>query len=167
MSLYANNITIDGVTCAAVLRGGDNGSYTAVFEEADLDAVKGIHWEKPEIVGDCVLPAGYGFTVTDIEYSYAENCYQVHLQVAEQYLGDVTGYQEQLDQAEKAQARLEEELGALSTTQAQQITALQEQMAGLSSQLEGLSTQLTDTQLALCDVYEQVIAASAGETEEV
>ena len=100
MSLYGNHLTIDGVTCGLVLRGSGNGRYVAIFERelAPLENIKAIHWEQPVITGDCVLPAGYGFTVSDIRYSYGEDCYQVMLQVGAQYLGDVTGYQAQVSE---------------------------------------------------------------------
>ena len=48
MSLYGNRVAIGGVTCGLVLHS------------------EAIDWSRPEVVGECVLPAGYGFTVVDI-----------------------------------------------------------------------------------------------------
>lgn len=38
---------------------------------------------------------------------------------------------------------------------------LQEENEQLTAQVDSLSAQLTDTQLALCDVYEQILVATA------
>ena len=111
MSLYGSGIRIDGVPCGLVTRGSSNGQYLVVFERelATLEQVEAIHWAQPTIEGDCILPAGYGFTVSDIQYSAAARSYTVVLQVGEQYLGDVTGYQSQVAELESAVARQEEE----------------------------------------------------------
>ena len=63
MSLYGTGLTIGGVTCGMVLRGSANGRYIAVFEReyASLEDIEAIDWSQPEVVGECVLPAGYGF----------------------------------------------------------------------------------------------------------
>ena len=113
MSLYGNNLTIGGVTCGMVLRGAANGRYLAIFERkhASLEDIEAIDWGQPEVVGECVLPAGYGFTVADITYAHSERCYKVALDVAGQYLGDVTGYVAQVSQlqGELVQAKAETE----------------------------------------------------------
>ena len=56
----------------------------------------------PPDPGECILPTGYGFTVRDIQYSAPARSYTVVLQVAEQYLGDVVGYQSQVAELEAA-----------------------------------------------------------------
>ena len=115
MGLYKNEAAIDGVRCGLVLRDGDG--YTALFERefASLEAIEGIQWDRPEITGSCILPAGCGFTVTDIAYSHTERCYRVRLTLGKQYLGDVTGYQEQIDtlqaQLQSAREQLDELAG--------------------------------------------------------
>lgn len=103
MSLYGSMIHIDGVPCGLVMRGSCNGQYQVVFERemASLEQVEAIRWERPVVEGSCVLPAGYGFTVSDIRYDAATRSYTVILQVGEQYLGDVTGYQSQVEQLER------------------------------------------------------------------
>ena len=111
MSLYGNRCSIGGLSCGMVLRGAANGEYRAVFEResASLEEIEGIRWDRPQIQGECILPTGYGFTVRDIQYSAPARSYTVVLQVAEQYLGDVTGYQSQVAELESAVARQEEE----------------------------------------------------------
>ena len=100
MSLYGTNLQIGGVTCGIVMRGSGNGKYLAVFERefASLEDIEAISWDKPEIQGECILPVGYGFEVADIRYSAATRSYTVELQVAQQYLGDVAGYEAQVSE---------------------------------------------------------------------
>ena len=102
MSLYGNRCSIGGLSCGMVLRGAANGEYRAVFEResASLEEIEGIRWDRPQIQGECILPTGYGFTVRDIQYSAPARSYTVVLQVAEQYLGDVVGYQSQVAELE-------------------------------------------------------------------
>ncbi len=44
-----------------------------------------------------------------------------------------------------------------------QVASLQKEKAELSDKVVSLEGQVTDAQMALCDVYEQIVAASAGE----
>ena len=98
MSLYGDKFKIGGLSCGLVLRGGANGEYRVVFEReyASLEEIEALNWDPPTIEGECILPAGYGFTVKDIQYSASTRSYHVVLQVGTQYLGDVTGYQAQV-----------------------------------------------------------------------
>ena len=126
MSLYGNRIKIGGVTCGLVMRGVSNGRYLAVFERefASLEQIEAIKWDPPTVEGDTILPAGYGFEVKRIEYDMGTRSYTVHLQVAEQYLGDVAGYQSQV-------AELQQTVTGLEGTVAEKETALQEKDAAL------------------------------------
>ena len=101
MSLYGDKFKIGGLSCGLVLRGGANGEYRVVFERefASLEQIEALNWDPPAIEGECILPAGYGFTVKDIQYSAATRSYHVVLQVGTQYLGDVTGYQAQVTES--------------------------------------------------------------------
>lgn len=110
MSLYGTACKIGGVACGMVLRSGVNGYYRAVFERefASLEDIEGIQWDQPVIEGDCILPDGYGFTVEDIEYSAATRSYTVVLKVGQQYLGDVTGYQAQVEELNQKVAQKDE-----------------------------------------------------------
>ena len=121
MSLYGSSVKIDGVPCGLVTRGSGNGQYLAVFERelATLEQVEAIHWDQPNVEGNSPLPAGYGFTVSDIQYSAHTRSYTVVLQVGEQYLGDVAGYQAQVAELEETVAQQAEELEQKDETIAQ------------------------------------------------
>ena len=146
MSLYGNNIQISGVTCGMVMQGISNGKYLAVFERefTSLEDIEAIPWDKPDIQGACILPAGYGFTMADIRYSAATRSYTVELQVAQQYLGDVAGYEAQVSELESAVAEKEatisqqaQELESKEATiQSQQETIQALEAAGTAKQVE-------------------------------
>lgn len=116
MSLYGEKFKIGGLSCGLVLRGSANGEYRVVFERecASLEQIEALEWDPPVLEGECILPAGYGFTVKDIQYSAATRSYQVVLQVGTQYLGDVTGYQAQVTQL---QGTITEQAGTIQTQQ--------------------------------------------------
>ena len=138
MSLYCNNIQISGVTCGMVMRGISNGKYLAVFERefASLEDIEAIPWDKPDIQGACILPAGYGYTVADIRYSSATRSYTVELQVAQQYLGDVAGYQAQVSELEGQVAQKEADLQAKTQELESKESTIQEQADTIQSQQE-------------------------------
>lgn len=124
MSMYGIEAHICGVPCAMVLRGSANGHYQAVFERerASLEEIEAINWAQPIIEGDTLLPAGYGFTVEDITYSSSTRSYTVSLKVAEQFLGDVAGFQAQVDE--------------LTADVASQVATIQEQEQTIQAQAE-------------------------------
>lgn len=147
MSLYGNKIKIGGVTCGLVMRGGSNGRYLAVFERefASLEQIEAIKWDPPTVEGETILPAGYGFEVKQIDYAMGTRSYTVHLQVAEQYLGDVAGYQSQV-------AELQQTVTGLEGTVAEKETALQEKDAALqekTAELEAKETALQEKQTTI------------------
>lgn len=110
MSLYGENIRVNGLTCGIVRRGAANGEYELVFEReyAGPQQLEAIDWSRPEIRGESLLPAGYGYELADIRYRHGDKAYAVTLRVAGQYLGDVTGYQEQVTALEQQLAEIEE-----------------------------------------------------------
>lgn len=124
MSLYGIEAHICGVPCAMVMRGSANGHYQAVFERerASLEEIEAINWAQPIIKGDTLLPVGYGFTAEDITYSSNTRSYTVSLKVAEQFLGDVAGFQAQVDE--------------LTADVASQIATIQEQEQTIQAQAE-------------------------------
>ena len=139
MSLYGTKVKIDGIPCGLVLRGSANGQYQAVFERefASIEEIEAINWTRPTIEGDCILPAGYGFTATDIQYSSATRSYTVRLQVAVQYLGDVTGYQAQVAALESAAAEKDSTISSQASIIEEQAAAIQTlEEAGSAAQLE-------------------------------
>lgn len=136
MSLYGNKIKIGGVTCGLVMRGGSNGQYLAVFERefASLEQIEAINWDQPTVEGDTILPAGYGFEVKQIEYAMGTRSYTVLLQVAEQYLGDVAGYQSQVTE-------LQQTVTGLEGTVAEKEAALQEKQTTIDQQAAEMQEQ--------------------------
>lgn len=123
---YGKKWKIDGLIAGFVMRMGPGGNYRVVFERenASLEQIEAINWAKPviEYIGphgsEPGLPEGYGFDVVGITYDSGCKSYTVELKTASQYLGDVTGYQE--------------EIAALNGTVAEKnaaIADLQEQLA--------------------------------------
>ena len=113
MSFFTKSWKFDGVQAAFVMRGSQNGRYLVKFERefASLEDIEGINWAQPAIEhtnpqcpDEFGLPAGYGFTVAGIIYDSKTKSYTVELQVADQFLGDVTPYQEQIAQLESEAA---------------------------------------------------------------
>ena len=123
---YGKKWKIDGLIAGFVMRMGPGGNYRVVFERenASLEQIEAINWAKPviEYIGphgsEPGLPEGYVFDVVGITYDSGCKSYTVELKTASQYLGDVTGYQE--------------EIAALNGTVAEKnaaIADLQEQLA--------------------------------------
>ena len=150
MSLYENRskIKINGVTCGLVMRGAVNGRYLAVFERehASLEDIEAIDWSQPAVEGDTILPAGYGFTVEQIEYTMGARSYTVHLQVAEQYLGDVAGYQSQVAELQGTVSQQAETIQSQQSTIDSQAAAIEElEAAGSAAQVaEALQAAYTE-----------------------
>ena len=141
MSLYPNKIQVDGVPCGLILRGSANGTYLAVFERemAELARIEQIDWSRPAVVGESPLPAGYGFQVRDIRYAHATRSYTVLLQTAEQYLGDVVGYQSQVAELEEGLARKDRELEETEASLAEKESAIAQQRETIAQQAEALA----------------------------
>ena len=97
---------IDGVHAAFVTRGSANGRYCVTFErsEASLDQIEQINWSNPalnrmtESSSELALPFGYGFDLVDLRYQHSTQLFVAELQVAQQYMGDVSDYQVQIQQ---------------------------------------------------------------------
>ena len=113
MSFFTKSWKFDGIQAAFVMRGSQNGRYLVKFERefASLEDIEGINWAQPAIEhtnpqgpDEFGLPAGYGFTVAGITYESKTKSYTVELQVADQFLGGVTPYQEQSAQLESEAA---------------------------------------------------------------
>ena len=136
MSLYGSKCQIGGLSCGLVLRGSVNGEYRVVFERefASLEQIEALNWDPPFIEGECILPAGYGFEVRDIQYSANIRSYTVVLQVAEQYLGDVTGYQAQVAELQGTIQTQQNTIAEKDSTIAQQEETIQTQTATIDSQ---------------------------------
>lgn len=157
MSNFGETWRIDGVTAAYITRGAVNGQYRVLFERcnAELSAIEAIHWEHPtvellrtDVSGILGLPEGYGFTVADISYDYGSRSYTVTVQVAEQYLGDVAGYEAQV-------AELESQVeSALAQAQAA-LAAAAEKDATIAAQALEIEALQADSGAAVVETLEQ------------
>ena len=143
MSYYGKKWLIGGLPTGLIMRSTPgNGRYTVVFERefASLEEIEAVNWAQPAIeyigTGNAPpgLPEGYGFEVADIQYQNNTRSYHVILKTASQYLGDVTGYQDQI-------AELESEAAEKDSTISSQASQLQEQAAALSQQTATLQEQ--------------------------
>lgn len=146
MSFYGKDITIDGVVCGILTRGAANGEYVAVFERehASLEQIEGINWACPAVrckrACDAILPDGYGFELRSITYDSSVRAYTVTIRTAFQYLGDVTGYQSQID-------------ALTAGNEAQRET------------IAGLERQLDEADEAAIALYEALLSAGEQEAE--
>lgn len=146
MNMYNGKVKIDGVMCSLIIGGHKNGEYIVYFERtyATIEQIEAINWRRPTLSGPCELPCGYGFEVKNIEYSMGTRTYHVTLQVQEQYLGDVTGYQAQIDTLEGDKARLQADKSAL----------------------EGQLAEADETAIALFEELESVRAEAPAASDE-
>ena len=97
---YGKHKKVGGLWAGPVMRGSVNGQYTVVYEReyASLEQIEAVDWAHLTVEGEeTVLPRGYGYKLERIDYESSSRCFRVTLRVAEQYLGDVTGYQAEID----------------------------------------------------------------------
>lgn len=141
---------IDGLPAGIIMRSNpSNGRYTVVFERefASLEQIEAVNWDKPtvEYIGphgsEDGLPEGYGFEVEDIRYRSSTKSFDVILKTASQYLGDVTGYQDQIDQLEAASAEKDDTISAQASQIQEQTAALQEKEATITEQAATIQDQ--------------------------
>lgn len=86
----------------------NDGGYRLVFpHDTALSQIEALDWEHPvvQIIGDPregypYLPEGCGFECESISYSSVPRYWTVEIKLGKQYLGDVTGYQAQIDTLE-------------------------------------------------------------------
>ena len=170
MSKFGETWRIDGVTAAYIAAGPANGQYQVVFERssAELTDIEGINWESPIVEplrADCPaltgLPQGYGFTVTDITYDHSSRSYTVTVQVAKQYLGDVSAYTAQVSELEQQLSDLTEQM-ADAQAQAEQAQA---QVIEAQAQMEQAQAQAAQAQAEAEDAQSQVQQAQAQTAE--
>lgn len=171
-SRYGNRWLIDGVQAGLILNSyPNNGQYQVVFERefASIEQIESINWERPNIeyIGDAKhqdsetrLPAGYGFNIVKIEYHSGVKAYHVHLEMAEQYLGDVTEYQKQIA---LLQATVADQVSTIQT----QETTIEKQTATISEQKCTIQDQATtiDGQAAAIQELQEAGTASMLEAK--
>ncbi len=85
------------------------------------------------LTGECALPAGYGFEVTDIRYSHSAQEWEVYLKTSRQYLGDVAAYTEEVAQLKAPGEETDQAQGTLNA----QLAEADETVISLYEQLEG------------------------------
>lgn len=149
MSLYSTDTKINGMP-GMVMRGMQNGAYVIVIERenATLEQIEAIDWSKPNIEGKTILPKGYSYKLESIAYSSCDHSYRVIVHVARQYLGDVTEYQERIDNLR------------------QEKTDLSEQNATKQAKINNLEQQLAEADETAINLYERLAAKSAPEETE-
>lgn len=140
MSIYSNSTKICGVPVGVIMRNGyATGEFTLVFERsmATLEQIEAINWAQPTVSGEGanVLPVGYGFDLKDITYSHSDGAYRVTITVGQQYLGDVTGYQEQVAELTTT---VEQQAGELAAKDAE-IEAKDSLIADQAAEIAGLA----------------------------
>ena len=149
---YGKQWKIDGVIAGPIRPNVYNGRYTVVFERenASLEEIEAINWARPEVVrlraneNAPALPVGYGFAVVDITYKNNSRAYEVELKVADQYLGDVTGYQSQITE--------------LQTTVTAQAATIQSQQTDIESKEAAIQAQTATIYQQECTIQEQAAA---------
>lgn len=110
----SNKPTVDGIPCNPQ-RTNQNGIYHVYFDRKDatLDQIERIDWAHPTLVGTGDnLPGNYGYQIDDIAYLHPYRRFAVRLKVLQQYLGDVTGYQAEIQELETSLATAQEEKAA-------------------------------------------------------
>ena len=110
----SNKPTVDGIPCNPQ-RTNQNGIYHVYFDRKDatLDQIERIDWAHPTLVGTGdKLPGNYGYQIDDIAYLHPYRRFAVRLKVLQQYLGDVTGYQAEIQELETSLATAQEEKAA-------------------------------------------------------
>ena len=138
MSQLGIRWNIDGVPAAFITRGAVNGRYCVTFErdEASLDQIEGIRWEAPtleRVAGSPAepgLPEGYGFQLMELRYQHTSRTFIAEVQTGQQFWGDVTAYQTQIQELNETiaqqQATVEAQSGQLRSMEADMEAAYQE-----------------------------------------
>lgn len=162
MGLYGVCARIDGVPCGLIMRDpAANGKYRVVFERerTSIEQIEAINWAAPSIEAKegkvCLLPEGYGFEMVRITYDSNVRSYTVELKTAQQYLGDVTGYQAQVEELTAGLAAKQREADGLSNT-----------IALKNSEVSLLNAQLAEADELAISLYEAQLAVSESEVLE-
>lgn len=121
------NWTIDGVPAGLITRDLGGSRYAVRFDRnrVALADIEGIDWSKPAIerkdadANAVALPEGYGFELVEITYTSLMRQYTAVLAVAKQNLGDVTGYREELAEANAAAGALRTEIASANAAAAE------------------------------------------------
>lgn len=108
-----------------------SGEYTLRFEResASLEQIEKINWAQPmvqytgphgaEYGRKYGLPAGYGFEIVKITYEHSCKTYCVTIKAAQQYLGDVTQHQVEIDNLRALKEMQEDTISKLTAALAE------------------------------------------------
>lgn len=168
---------IEGLACTTRAVGGlTERLYEVIFkrEDATIEQIEAISWKRPDGNDYCKLPKGFAFNVKGIDYDSSKKAYVVTLILREQYLGDVTRYQEEIASKEQTIAEMTDnhaaalaEKDAAINTLNTQLAEADEAMIAMSTQLEeadetiiSMAMQLEEADEAMIALYEQMEAGS-------
>lgn len=186
---YGKKWTIDSIPMGFVQRSGTE-EYTVRFERenASLDQIEAINWERPEIASlvdeTCPLPRG-GFDVAGITYNHSERTFDVTLRLKAEFFGDVSAYAAELaektaafNEREQTIAELGDDLIAAerdAREKAAEIEAkdakISEQSAQLSEKDNRIATltqelaEADELAMSLYEAKEQQTTAESGEED--
>lgn len=169
MSYYKNDMTVDGLKCSA-FRSGPGGDYVVTFERefATIEQIEAINWARPTLGGKGVLPDGYGFDVLNIAYKANSRSYEVTVRARQQYWGDVTGYQAEIDKLQEQLAEKDAQISGLNAVAASQkadLQAKEEQLQALQETVERQAAYQGKLEAA-GDVSRPSVEGDPGETAE-
>lgn len=92
-------------------------------------------------------------TVSGLQYDEYHLELEMYDGLSDDILSNYAGY--------LAQAKLHEAEGKTIPSLQQQVADLETDKAALTEKVTSLEGQVTDTQMALCDVYEQIVAVTS------
>ena len=169
---YGKKWTIDSIPTGFVQRSGTE-EYTVRFERenASLDQIEAINWERPEIASlvdeTCPLPRG-GFDVAGITYNHSERTFDVTLRLKAEFFGDVSAYAAELaektaafNEQEQTIAELGDDLIAAerdAREKAAQIEAKDAKISEQSAQLSEKDSRIATLQQELAEADELAIS---------
>lgn len=137
MSGFGKYWKIGGLIAGPITRHGSvNGSYSILFGRengAALEGIEAIDWAQPTVrrlpacpKNEAGLPEGYGFELAGIEYHHSTRHFDVTVTTAQQYLGDVTGYQARIEELEGQSAALSGQVTEARAREAELASAYEE-----------------------------------------
>ena len=134
MKYYIDGCEIKSVTRVPMR---SDGSYVVRFpHDAVLSQLEAINWDKPTIVlneprdaDKTYLPAGCGFVLDHLTYSSRPREWTAEIRMGEQYYGDVSGMQDQVDALEAAAAEKDETISRQQSTIDAQAEKIEEMTA--------------------------------------
>lgn len=105
MAFFGKHYKIGGLYCGHIIRSGEHGqTYEIVFERefARIEQIEAIDWGHitvETLPGElpCPLSDEYAYELEKIDYNSSSRYYRVTVHMARRLLGDVTGYQAELD----------------------------------------------------------------------